>query len=233
MAQGDTIRDPQIIASLLRRIADQRALLRVTLPGFRSSYNSAILRMDPEQDFLILDELNPRQGHERLLEVRSLNASATVQGVETRFSGDLEEIGDSSGIAYYRLPFPKEVLYVQRRISFRVKVSMTAPIAAIFERGEGPSLRGRILDLSEGGIGVEFSQFVTLRPGEIVPCHMRLPDGRQVGCKLEVRHCSASQDQARVRIGGRFVELQPQRRKALSRLVADLQRQLIRKQPRG
>ncbi len=233
MAQGDPIRDPQIIASLLRRIADQRVLLRVTVPGFRSSYNSAILRIDPQQDFLILDELNPRQGHERLIEVRRLNASAAVQGVETRFSADLAEIGDSAGIAYYRLPFPKQVLYVQRRTSFRVKVSMTAPIAAIFEHGEGPSLRGRILDLSEGGIGVEFSQFVTLRPGEIVPCQMRLPDGRQVGCKLEVRHCSATQDPARVRIGGRFVELQPQRRKALSRLVADLQRELIRKQPRG
>lgn len=233
LAQGDIIRDPQIISSLLRRIADQRALLRVTVPGFRSNYNSAILRMDPEQDLLILDELNPRKGHERLLEIRRLNASATVQGVETRFSGTLEEVGESSGIAFYRLPFPQEVLYVQRRTSFRVKVSMTAPVAAVFERGDGNALRGRILDLSEGGMGVEFSQSVSLQPGEIVPCQMRLPNGRQVGCKLEVRHCSASDDQARVRVGGRFVELHPQRRKVLSRLVADLQRELIRRQTRS
>ena len=232
MAQGDTIRDPQIIASLLRRIIEQRALVRVTVPGGRASYNSAILRMDPEQDLLILDELNPRIGHERLLEVGRLHASAQVQGIETRFSGALEEVGNSAGIAFYRLRFPKDVLYLQRRTSFRVRISTTTPVAAMFER-DGDSLRGRVLDLSEGGMGVEFSRHVTLHPGEIVPCRMRLPNGQQVGCKLEVRHVIGSQDQGKIRIGGRFVELHPQRRKMLSRLVAELQRTMIRKQPRS
>lgn len=233
MAQGDTIRDPQIIAGLLRRIMEQRALLRVTVPGVRGSFNSAILRMDPEQDLLILDELNPRRGHERLLEVRTLQAGAQVQGVETRFSGAIEEAADANGIAYYRLRFPREVLYIQRRTSFRVKVGMTTPIAAVFDRNDGRQLRGRIIDLSEGGMGVEFSQHVTLQPGEIVPCQMRLPDGQHLGCKLEIRHTSGAKEQNLMRIGGRFVELHPQRRKVLARLVANLQRDMIRKQPRS
>ena len=232
MAQGDIIRDPQIITSLLRRIVAQRALLRVTVPGARASYNSAILRVDPEQDLLILDELNPRRGHERLLEVGRLQASAQAQGIETRFSGALEEVGDSSGIAYYRLRFPQEVLYLQRRASFRVRIAMTAPLAAVLER-DGDMLRGRVIDLSEGGIGVEFTQHVIVHPGEIVACRMRLPDGQQVRCKLEIRHVMAFQEQNKIRVGGRFVELDPQRRKMLSRLVAELQRTLIRTQPRG
>ena len=232
MAQGDIIRDPQIITSLLRRIVEQRALLRVTVPGGRASYNSAILRMDPEQDLLILDELNPRRGHERLLKVGRLQASAQVQGIETRFSGGLEEVGDASGIAFYRLRFPKEVLYLQRRASFRVRIAMATPLAAVLER-DGDALRGRVIDLSEGGIGVEFSQHVIVHPGEIVACRMRLPDGQQMGCKLEIRHVMAFQEQSKVRIGGRFVELDPQRRRMLARLTANLQRALIRKQPSG
>lgn len=232
MTPGDTIRDPQIITGLLRRVAEQRALLRVTVPGARGSYNSAILRLEPDQDLVVLDELNPRQGHDRLLEAGRLNASATIQGVETRFSAALEEVGDSAGIAWYRIRFPTEVLYVQRRVSFRVKVSMTAPLTAVFDRPGCNSLRGRILDLSEGGMGVEFDKGAGLRQGEILPCRMRLPDGQQFGCKLEVRHTSAVEDQGKLRIGGRFVELTPQRRKALARVVADLQRELIRKQPR-
>lgn len=233
LPHGETIRDPQIIAGLLRRILEQRALLRVTVPGVRGSFNSAILRMHPDQNLLVLDELNPRAGHQRLLEIRNLNAAAQVQGIETRFGGAVEEIGTDSGIAFYCLAFPTEVLYAQRRTSFRVRVAMTTPVAVVFERPGGNALRGRIVDLSEGGMGVEFTQHVSLHPGEILPCQMRLPDGQQVGCKLEIRHSNChGAEQNKVHVGGRFVELQPQRRKALARLVADLQRTMIRKQPR-
>lgn len=232
LALGDTIRDPQVITGLLRRILEQRALLRVTLPGVRGSFNSAILRLDPEQDLLLLDELNPQRGHDRLLEVRSLTAGAQVQGVETRFSGAIEEVGSKNGIAFYRLAFPKEVLYLQRRTSFRVKVGMATPIAAVFDRADGRQMRGRITDLSEGGLGVEFTQHVTLQPGEIMPCQMRLPDGQQLGFRLEIRH-AADGDASNIRAGGKFVELHPQRRKVLARLVANLQRDLIRKLTRG
>lgn len=233
LPQGDIIRDPQLVAGLLRRLIEQRVLLRVTVPGMRGSYNSAILRLGEAQDFLILDELNPRRGHEQLLEVRRLNASAQVQGIELRFSGELLEVGQTAGIAFYRLPFPDELLYLQRRGSFRVPVGMATPVTAVFQRPDENSLRGRIVDLSEGGMGVEFNQRVRLQPGEILPCQMRLPDGQQLRCKLEVRHTSAPEDQNKVRLGGRFVELQPQQRKALARLVADLQRTMIRKQPKS
>lgn len=233
MPQGDIIRDSQIVAGLLRRLVEQRVLLRVTIPGVKGSFNSALLRLGDAHDFVILDELNPRRGHEQLLEVRRLNASAQVQGVELRFRGEVLEVDQDAGIAFYRLPFPDEVLYVQRRGSFRVPVGMATPVTAVFERADDSNLRGRIVDLSEGGMGVEFSQRVSLTPGEILPCQMRLPDGQQLRCKLEVRHTSTPEDQNKVRLGGRFVELQPQQRKALSRLVADLQRTMIRKQPRG
>lgn len=233
MSQGDVIRDPQLIAGLLRRVAEQRALLRVTVPGFQGSYNSAILAVGDALDFLILDELNPRRGHERLVEARRLNVSAQVQGVETRFSSELSEVGQESGIAFYRLPFPAEILHLQRRSSFRVPVGMATPITVVFTRPDASVLRGRILDLSEGGMAVEFKQRVGLRPGEVLPCQLRLPDGQQLRCKLEVRHAAAPEDQNSVRVGGRFIELQPQQRKALMRVVADLQRALIRKQPRG
>jgi len=232
MMAGDLIRDRQLMSALLRRISEQRALLRVTLPDSRVTYHSAILRLEPDQGYLILDELNPREGHERLLVHRRLDASAMIQGVELRFGAELEAVGETAQIAFYRMSFPIELEYVQRRSSFRVPVPSDAPLAAKFERDTDQHLRARVTDLSEGGVGVELTKFVPLTPGEILPCQLRLPDGEHLTCKLEVRYAHADEGKGRVQVGGRFVELDPQRRKALARLVADLQRQLIRKAPR-
>lgn len=233
MPQGELIRDWQLVAALLRRLVEQRALLSVSLPGFPGSYNSAILRLEPAQDFVILDELNPRKGHERLLETGRLQVSAQVHGVEIRFSAEVREFADSDGIAYYRLPFPRELLYLQRRQSFRVRVGMATPMTAVFELTGGRTVRARVLDVCEGGLGVEIAQHSTLRPGDTLTCRLRLPDGQRLTCKLEVRHVLQPGDQNLARVGARFLEITPQRRKILARLVADLQRTLIRKQPRG
>jgi len=233
VAQGDVIRDHQLVCTLLRRVSEQRALLRVTLPDSRVTYHSAILRLEPDDGYLVLDELNPRQGHERLLVERRLHASAMVQGAEIRFGAELQAVGEQEAIAFYRVRLPDELVYLQRRASFRVHVPLSAPLAASFQWEEDDPLRGRVTDLSEGGVGVEFSCHVQLAPGEILPCELHLPDGERLACDLEVRYAKAEESPQRMRMGGRFLELPPQQRKALARLVADLQRELIRKGPRS
>src|SRR5690606_23737999 len=132
----------------------------VTLPDSRRNYHSAILRLEPEEGYLLLDELHPREGHERLLIHRRLQASAMVQGVELRFRAQVQATGEESRIAFYRLGFPEELVYVQRRSSFRVPVPEEARLLARLEGKSERALSVRITDLSEGGVAVEFPKMV-------------------------------------------------------------------------
>ena len=76
------------------------------------------------------------------------------------------------------------------------------------------------------------SLLLTKRQPSWVTALFFLPDGERLSCRVEVRYARSEDAQGRTRVGGRFVELDPQRRRALARLVADLQRQQIRKAPK-
>lgn len=232
MAQGERITDDRFIADLLRRIMENRALLTITLPGVAGTYHSAILRLDPEQGYLLLDELHPPYGHSKLIETGKLNARATVKGVEIRFPAALQEVGTESGISLYRTNIPDEVFYRQRRAHFRVNVSAAAPMEVSLELPGGGSLSGRIVDISEGGIGVELPVDVPLNQGERLQCRMTLPKNTQFGCKLEVRHLGPARSGDKTHMGALFLDLPNHRRKVLARVIADIQRAMIRTLPR-
>src|SRR5690606_23153810 len=64
---GERITNPAQIVRLLERVKENRALLTITIPGINTIYNSAILGISFEQKHLLLDELLPADGHERLI----------------------------------------------------------------------------------------------------------------------------------------------------------------------
>ncbi len=232
MTEGDHITDANLVASLLRRVKEQRALLTVTVPEVPGSFNSAILELDPDSGRLVIDELKPKSGHERLLQAGRLVARARVRGVEIRFSAALEEAGNESGVAFYRLRWPDAIDYLQKRSSFRIKVSMTSPLTVLLEGDGGERFEGRAIDLSEQGIRVEMDSYLSMQPGRQMPCQLNLPNGSHAACRLEIRHVRTLEATGNIQFGARLVDLPPAQRRDVARLVADIQRALIRRLPK-
>lgn len=232
MAQGEIIYNENFVTDLLRRIMENRALLTVTIPGERGTYNSAILQVAPSEGYLVLDELKPIGGHHKLVEARALNARTTVRGVEIRFSSTLQEAGTEDGIALYRMSYPEEVSYLQRRAHFRVTVALNSALAVELQPPEGQSMACRIVDISEGGLGIQLPSPNDLNPGKVIPCEIRLPPDVRLRCELEIRHSRPAGGGEGVQVGCRFVDLPSHQRKQIARLITDIQREMIRTLPR-
>ena len=220
---------PQII-SLLRRIHSSRCLLAVSVADDARIYNSALLEIDPERGFVLLDELTPEGGHHALLEHRHCRVRAELKGITLAFAAALLEAGSRDGIAYYRMEFPASVHYGQRRAHYRPHVSHAKKTAVELTLPGGRSVTGSLHDISLGGLRVRLDTDIDAPPlSTVLPCRMQLPDGGELRCTVELRFLGGGQVS---HIGGRFESLPPTQRQTLQRFIRELEREELKKTPR-
>ena len=231
--QGDKITDRTLAASILKRIIDRRALLTVNLPGIPVAYNSAILEINPEQGYLLLDELNPKEGHDKLLELKKFGARAMVEGVEIRFITILEKVSIESGVSLYQVRFPDAVWNNQRRQNFRVTIERGLHIPIQFKLESGDLISAMLMDISETGVRVCTEQYIELEVGAEIPgCEITLPDGTNINSKFEIRFKNYNKKDNKLTIGGRFSDLPKASQRELSRKVSAMQRDMMKRLPR-
>lgn len=232
-SEGEHVTDPMQIAALLKKVKDSRTLIQVTLPGRATEYNSALLDIQPEQGYLLLDELTPAEGHQLLTAQCELTATIRLRGVDMRFTGTVQEIGGQAGIAYYRVEFPQRLYYRQRRAAYRVRLGMGLLIPFNIAREDGKPYQGRLDDISLGGLGAELKQQTPFDPGDLLPgCAIQLPNGDKIDCEIEVRYISKDQQHKKFHLGARFVNLDRTHQHILQRFVAEAERELMRRKPK-
>ena len=227
----ERITNPTQIARFLQLFKDGQCLLNVTIPGIAGSFNSAVLRVYPQRELLILDELNPRAGHEALLKAGQLQVRCRLHGVEYRFASRLQRVEEQHGIAFYFVPLPQALLHIQRRNHFRVPVDEAAGIALALPCPEAS--QAHLCDLSATGLGMQLISPAPPDRGEILPdCALHLPDGAVIHTEVEVRFVFHRDRLSPVRLGGQFLKLDRQARNQLATLIRELERRHLRKQAR-
>lgn len=225
----ERISNPARIVGLLRGLKDGRALLSIAVDGDPALYTSAVLEVNPDHGYLLLDELSPHRGHQRLMKTRRLRVRARLHGIELRFPCAIREIGRASGIAYYYAPLPEQVRYRQRRTHFRVEIGAALIIPVHLTREPEETLDGALYDLSVGGVGAYVSKS-NLKRGDTIPdCVVHIPDAPPLHSALEIRFVRFDEARRKLRIGGRFLNLARPQHKALKRFVAELERKLLQR----
>jgi c-di-GMP-binding flagellar brake protein YcgR len=220
------------ITGLLRRLMDAHALVHITLPGENEYWLSAVIDVHPQENYLLLDELTPHEGNARMAQARRVIVSAQVQGVDISFASQLLGQGMSDGLVYYRLAFPEQVRYWQRRASYRARVSVASVIPVVLQRADQPTLHGELFDISAGGVGTRHKKSEGAVPmlGEVWEhCRIQLPEGQDIHCALEIRFIGQSEQDRSLRIGGRFVDIARPQLKQVENFVAALERERLRK----
>lgn len=233
LERGDKVTSPTIAAGILNRVLETRALLTVTIPDGSGTYNSAILEVSPDQQYLILDELNPRQGHHLFLEHKKINVRAAVKGVAIRFTTLLKDVHEENGIFSYRVQFPEAIWQLQRRQSFRVTTGPGKNLPVRLETEDKKSVTGVIRDISEAGIGMLINTELPVHKGDLIPaCEFSLGDEAHISCQIEVCYTARQTGSDTIYVGARFYNLDKAQKRALARQVARLQRELIQTLPR-
>jgi flagellar brake protein len=232
VGETEKITHPGQIASLLKRVHDERALLTVTLPGSDNQYRSAVVEVDLVKGYLLLDELHPAEGHARLIEAKKLYAHTRLKGVDIGFAGVLAESASERGMALYKVPLPALIHYRQRRGSYRVHVGAGLAIPVSLNDKDLLHLEGQLCDISAGGIGVRLKseQPLSVDNGIVFSeCDIRLPGNERIHSGLELRFVSPMDQRNFVRLGGRFVGLERSDKKLVEQFVVSLERELLKK----
>jgi len=220
---------PQIL-SLLRRLHQGRCLLAVILTDDKQIYNSALLEVNAEHDFIVLDELKPDHGHTILLAQQSIRVRAQLKGVSVAFTAALVEAGRRDGIAYYRFALPKALHYGQRRAHYRPRVGHANKTAVELDLPTGEVSTGTLQDLSLGGLRVKLDREITgLRLNTALPCRLNLPDSTTFACIVEIRFLGGVPT---CQLGGRFGPLPPHQRQLLQKFLRELEREELKRNPR-
>ncbi len=227
----EKINNPTRIAAILKNILEARTLLRVTLPGSPTEYNSTLLDINRKNDFILLDELNPKAGHKQLLQAKKLAMLTRLNNVDVSFAGHLQQTLVQDDIAIYKVQLPKLLYYRQLRAHFRIPIGITEIPVNITLDSE-IELKGELHDISAGGICIRFAIKLpaNLKRGILInSCVVDLPEGNQLKSKLEVRFRGSEDDKGRALIGGQFVKLDQAQQRMLERYIASLDREIRRK----
>lgn len=227
----ERITDAVRVAGLLAGIVERRSLLTITMDGAPEPYNSALLAVNRERGYVVLDELTPRRGHESVAPGRRLHAYARVRGVEMRFGSEVQAIVDEGDAMAYRLAFPDVLDYRQRRAHYRARLrGRRAAIALLADPGE--AIRGELRDISVGGVGAEFQKALPghLGPGARVPARIDVTEAA-IRCEIEICFVNRSLHNRTYVVGARFVGLDPADQKRIAQLVAAIDRESIRHEP--
>lgn len=217
--------------ALLKRLKDVRALLTVRVPGSDETFVSTVLGVDASHGEFVLDELSPTAGHALLVKSGRAQVQGLLGGVSLRFNLKLGSVGEHRGIAFYRLPLPTRMEYRQRRADFRVRVGFAQQSPVVLKDEENELATGRLRDLSVGGLGASFPIGAAMSAGDTFNCSIDLPDGGTMGCSIQVCHVETDQEHGELKVGARFVHLEPNQRRLLQRCVTALEREMLRRRP--
>jgi len=230
---GEKVTDRNKITTILHQLKADHELLSVSVPGCKERANTAILGIREEQGHFYLDELNLRSAHEAFLKSRKARIDCRLRGMELSFVAHMLKASTASGIALYELRIPRSITRLQRRDSFRLRLNPGLIVPVTLAHFEGETVKGEAMDLSAGGVGVFLHTRNIPSRGQILhSLSLSIPRSSSFRADVEVRFARQEHTHHVLRVGGRFVNLNPKQERLIAQFLAEQQRRLRRHGPR-
>ena len=220
------------IVKLIKAISASSQLCPVTINGSKKIFSTSLIDFQPEQGYLILDEISPIEGNSILQIVKTLKLSAVAYGLPLSFKLDIISHGLKRGIPYYKADLPNRIYYPQRRKAPRIFIRGSSTIHFLAQpKKTGMPITGEVFDLSRGGLCINLADIeVNFERGDIIKnCRITLPDKYAVTFDLAVRSAKPLREH-KTQVGGYFLNMPPKSKRKLDYYVALLERESIRKQ---
>lgn len=218
---------PAHVCVLLRRLLEQRCLLSVQIGNSSDCYTSAVLEVVHEHEYVVLDELTPREGHVRLSTEPRIQVKARLEGIEVRFASRVSRINSQNGLPYYKVPFPKLIEYPQRRQSYRVPIPLQLGLPTNILLADERVLNGELRDLSPEGLGMRVRLGVPdpADHGQLAICQIVVDKTLELVTDIEVCHVDPPMRGRVSRLGARFLRLRADQERRIEQFCAELARE--------
>jgi c-di-GMP-binding flagellar brake protein YcgR len=218
------------IAYILRGLMKSGALVTLYFNGGREFVVSAVLGVETERGFLILDSGANRELNDRLLRSGDVSVVSSQDGVRVQFTGNKVDAVNFEGRLAFRLPMPDSVVKLQRREYYRLPTPVLNPLKCELPAHEGQRAEMAISDISLGGVCLVGERAGSvLEPGTMLEdCRIALPDAGVIHTGMCVRNSylvTLKNGASSRRTGCEFVKLGAQQEAMLQRYIIRLERE--------
>jgi len=224
--QQFTLTTPEDVYGALRKIALMGAPIQVTIDASQDKYKSALTLADFKNRSFFIDQVVPREGNDSIRGGQRFSIECDAQGVRIAFQV-------SGRIMYqpqkeqYRIEFPEEVLYLQRRTAYRVQIPPAHDILIKLKMNdEEGDLMGKLEDISSSGFKAHFSGLLKKRIDEqrdFPIARIRFNRENTMDCSLEARHVLINERQDCTLVGFAFTSISAQAQRYIDRLIHEFQ----------
>ncbi len=225
------VRSPLEILSILRALEAQRELVTVYFGGERDFVVTMVLAVHPELEQLVLDFGAEPRTNVRLMAAGRLLVSSQLAQIRIQFWTSRPETTMFEGLPAFRVCLPSELLRLQRRQYYRVRVPARENLRCHLPatREGDPPVRVRVVNLSCGGAALtDLPADMRITPGaRLAPCTLGVDDGEPLTATFEIVRVAevphASGPASRL-AGIQFIDLAASDRARIQRTINRLER---------
>ncbi|MFV8823495.1 flagellar brake protein [Thauera sp. WH-2] len=221
------------ILQVMKELIDNRCLMSAYIRG-GVSYVSAVLKVMPDDEAILIDVSPDAEIHAKALEAEQILCTTQINRIRIQFTATgIRKVVDE-GRPALRARLPTEVLRLQRRDFFRLQVPIAHNVTLTIPPAEGseqaPS-ETRVVDISGTGIAVQVpADLRELTIGEFLHgCTLRLTDREPLPVDLEVRNINRQlrpNGTEQLRIGLRFESLPRSADTRIQRYIFNVEREI-------
>ena len=216
---------PEDIYGALRKIILMKQPVFISIEGSDEKFSSAITHANLKNSSFFLDKIVPEKGNDLIRSGSRFSVLADSQGVRIEFNmtGRLKYQPTNE---QYRVEFPTQVLYLQRRTAYRVMIPPAHQILVKLKMEDGgDNLVGQLSDLSSSGFKALFKSDCVerLKANNNIPvARVKFNDQNNMDCSLVARHVVATKN-GNTQVGFAFNMISGMGQRFLDRLIGELQ----------
>lgn len=216
------------IVQKLRLLAKNHCLITAYFNSGNESMNTAVVGIIRDMDLVALDYGVNEKTNQRLLAADRIIFKAKNDGITAQFSASSIVKAKYKNNSVFAIPIPEQMLWLQRREYFRVRVPLGIPAYIHIKNTEGAFQEYPILDISAGGLAILDEEY---RLNEEIGtylrhCTLNLPDEKPLQLELEIRnqfpHQISASKQAN-RIGCAFLHIDMSSLAQIQRYINNIQ----------
>ena len=222
--------------SQLEILQRRHSFIEVKFPRIEQAFQSMILELHADDAFLVIDELYPAEGREKLLEGDEAEIVAQVPGIKVAFFSKLLAREVAEGLPVYRMELPEEIGSTIRRRAYRIYVEREPNLSIDIASDDERMRSAHIVNLSPDGIKLSFPTNISKQLEKhrtLENCLIRLPNGFDIDCTVELRNIYAIRTPTAHTLAGGVLSVSiPSQRTKLGQYLAAVQRKQRRRESR-
>lgn len=176
------------ILQKLRQLGKKHSL--ISLHFNENTMLSTVVDVLSDKNLLVLDYGGNEEVNQKLLKHNRAVVKTDYDGIQAQFT--IKDIRKArlQGKPSFACPLPEDVLWVQRREFYRVRIPLSEVVTCELIHGDNNQTEYPVLDISTGGIALfDKNHELELEPGNIFHnCKLTLGDHSTAFINLEIRN---------------------------------------------